>query len=80
MTEEFRDFAKSLDDKLFELQKDAYPEHMRRAAKAMYCTNQISSSQLVPRCVEKLLEKGELKPLTDIQRKSVFSILCMRSK
>lgn len=80
MTEEFRDFAKSLDDELFELQKNAYPEHMRRAAKAMYCTNQISSSQLVPRCVEKLLEKGELKPLTDIQRKSVFSILCMRSK
>lgn len=80
MTEEFGDFAKSLDDELFELQKNAYPEHIRRAAKAMYGTNQINSSQLVPRCVEKLLENGELKPLTDIQRKSVFSILCMRSK
>lgn len=77
MTEELREFAKSLDDELFELQKNAYPEHMRRAAKASYCTNQISSAQLVPRCVEKLLERGELKPLTDIQRKSVFSIVYM---
>lgn len=80
MSEEMRAFGHTLDSDCFELMKNAFPEHIRRAAKAMYCTNQISSSQLVPRCVEKLLEKGELKPLTDIQRKSVFSILCMRSK
>ena len=80
MSEELRAFGHTFDSDCFELMKNAYPEHIRRAAKAMYCTNQISSSELVPRCVEKLLAKGELKPLTDIQRKSVFSILCMRSK
>lgn len=80
LSEELREFAVKLDEEHFELLKNAYPEHMLRAAKCLYCTNQISSSQLVPRCVEKLLEKGELKPLTDIQRKSAFSILCMRNK
>ncbi len=80
MSEELRKFAKSLDDEFFELQKNAYPEHMLPAAKALCYTNRISASELVPRCVEKLLEKGLLKPLTDIQRKSAFSILCMCSK
>lgn len=80
MSEELRAFAHKLDSDYFELVKNAYPEHMLPAARAMECVNQISSSELVPRCVEKLLEKGELKPLTDIQRKSAYSILCMRSK
>lgn len=80
LSEELREFAVKLDEDVFALLKNAYPEHMLPAAKAMHCTNQISSSQLVPRCVEKLLEKGELKPLTDIQRKSAFSILCMPVK
>lgn len=80
MTEELRAFGHTLDSDCFELVKNAFPEHIRRAAKAIHCTNLISSAQLVPRCVEKLLEKGELKPLTDIQRKSVFSILYMQSK
>lgn len=77
MTEDMRKFAKKLDEDTFELQKNAYPEHMLPAAKRINCGDRISSSELVPRCVEKLLEKGELKPLTDIQRKSVFSILCI---
>ena len=29
------------------------------------------------RIIEKLLEKGLLEPLSDIQRKSVFSIICL---
>ncbi len=80
MSEDLRAFAHKLDSDYFELVKNAYPEHMLPAARAMECVNQISSSELVPRCVEKLLEKGELKPLTDIQRKSAYSILCLRSK
>lgn len=80
MSEELRQFAKKLDNDCFALMNNAYPEHMLPAARAMECANLISSSELVPRCVEKLLEKGELKPLTDIQRKSAYSILCMRAK
>lgn len=80
MSEELRQFAKKLDNDCFALMNNAYPEHMLPAARAMECANLISSSELVPRCVEKLLEKGELKPLTDIQRKSAYSILCMPAK
>lgn len=79
MTEELQKYADSLDDELFELQKSAYPEHMRPAAKEVFCTGTLGDPMLIPRCIEKLLEKGELKPLTDIQRKSVFSIVCMRT-
>ena len=78
VTEELVKFAKSIDDELFELQKTAYPEHIRPIAKTVFCTGTLGSPMLIPRCVEKLLEKGELKPLTDIQRKSVFSVLCVR--
>lgn len=77
MTEDMRKFAKKLDEDTFELQRNAYPEHILPAVRRINCGDRISSSELVPRCVEKLLEKGELKPLTDIQRKSVFSILCI---
>ncbi len=80
MSEELRDFTRNLDKEFFALMNNAYPEHMLPAARAIYCTNRISASELVPRCVEKLFETGELKPLTDIQRKSAFSILYMRGK
>lgn len=80
MSEELREFTKKLDDDYFELIKNAYPEHILPAVRVMQCTNRISNPELVPRCVEKLLEKGELKPLTDIQRKSAYSILCMPVK
>ncbi len=80
MSEDLRAFAHKLDSDCFKLMKNAYPEHMLPAAMAINCVNRISSSELVPRCVEKLLEMGELKPLTDIQRKSAYSILCMRAK
>lgn len=80
MSEELKAFGHTLDSDCFELMKNAYPEHILPAARAMYCVNQISRSELVPRCVEKLLEKGLLAPLTDIQRKSAFSILCICDK
>ena len=80
MSEDLRAFAHKLDSDCFELMKNAYPEHMLPAAMAINCVNRISSSELIPRCVEKLLEKGELKPLNDIQRKTAYSILCIPVK
>ncbi len=80
MPEDMREFAKNLDKEHFKLMNNSYPEHMLPAARAMFCTNQISSAELIPRCIEKLLEKGELKPLTEIQSKSALSILCIRDK
>ncbi|MCX4355573.1 MAG: hypothetical protein OSJ43_05025 [Oscillospiraceae bacterium] len=43
-------------------------------------TNGITSVLSLFRVVEKLLEKGVLKPLADIQHKSAFSVLCISSE
>ena len=60
--------------------KNNYPEHMHPELKNLTCTNVIGGPQMVPRVVEKMLEKGMLKPLTDIQRKSAFSVLCLKAE
>lgn len=77
ISEEVRAFAAKLDNDVYERMKAAYPEHIRPVARAVFCTETLGSPQLIPRCVEILLERGELKPLTDIQRKSAFSVLCV---
>ena len=77
ITDELREFAKKLDDDIYERIKGDYPEHMLPAAKAIFNTNQLGAAQLIPRCAEKLLANGVLKPLNDVQRKSAFSVLCV---
>lgn len=77
VSEELKEYAAALDEEVYELMKNAYPEHIRPVAKAVFCTETLGSPMLIPRCVEKLLETGELKPLDDVRRKSVFSVLCV---
>lgn len=79
ITPEIRQLAKQMDEEAFAASKNNYPEHMRPVLKNIHCTNVISNPQMIPRTVEKLLEKGLLKPLTDIQRKSAFSVLCIHA-
>lgn len=80
ISKELREYAAALDENIYDLMKVGYPEHIRPVAKAVFCTETLGSAMLIPRCIEKLLEKSELKPLNDIQRKSVFSIVCMRNE
>ena len=77
---EIRQLAKQMDEEEFAALKNNYPEHIHPVLELVTCTNIISSPHMIPRVVEKLLEKGLLKPLTDIQRKSAFSILCMNAE
>lgn len=77
LTDELREYAKKLDDDIYERLKGEYPAHVMPAVKAIFNTNQLGSAQLIPRCVEKMLKNGVLKPLTDIQRKAAFSVLCV---
>lgn len=77
VTDELRAFAKKFDNDIYERIKGDYPEHILPAVKAIFSINQLGCAQLIPRCVEKLLANGLLKPLTDIQRKSAFSVLCI---
>lgn len=74
VSDELKKFAKHFDDIIFEEDKKHFPKHMHESVKAM-TLNTLGSASMIPRIVEKLLEHGELKPLTDIQKKSVFSIL-----
>lgn len=72
--DEVKKFAKHMDDLIFEEEKKHFPKHMHEVVKAM-TLNSLGSGWMIPRIVEKLLENGELKPLTTLQKKSVFSIL-----
>lgn len=73
LPEEVKAYAKSFDDRLYELLKDLYPAHIRPICR-MYCTNALVEASFVPYLIEKMLERGMLKPLTELQKKSVFSI------
>lgn len=70
---EIRAYAKSFDDRLYELLKELYPAHIRPICR-MYCTNALAEGDFVPYLIEKMLERGMLKPLTELQKKSVFSV------
>ena len=78
VSDEVKKFAKHIDDVIFEEDKKHFPKHMHEVVKAMSMNN-LGAGFMIPRIVEKLLESGELKPLTDIQKKSVFSILFCKS-
>lgn len=73
LPEEIKAYAKDFDDRLYELLKDLYPAHIRPICR-MYCTNALAEGDFVPYLIEKMLERGILKPLTELQKKSVFSV------
>lgn len=73
LPEEIKTYAKSFDDRLYELLKGLYPAHIRPICR-MYCTNALAEASFVPYLIEKMLERGMLKPLTELQKKSVFSV------
>lgn len=77
---EIRQLSKQMDEEAFAALKNNYPEHMHPVLKSIRCANVIANPQMIPRTVEKLLEKGLLKPLTDIQRRSAFSVLCINAE
>lgn len=75
LSEEITEFSKKLSEEAFEILKDDYPEHMRPVVKGTICTGVLNRAGVLPRCIERLLEKGLLKPLTDVQRKAALAIL-----
>lgn len=75
MSEEIIEFSKKLSEEAFEIVKNDYPEHIRPVVKGTTCTGIISQGGVLPRCIERLLEKGLLKPLTDMQRKTALAFL-----
>ena len=62
---------------MFEHDIKHQPKHVHDIIK-LNAADRLGSMKMLPRIIEKLLDLGLLKPLTDIQKKSVFSILCLQ--
>lgn len=77
--EEIRALCTEVDTKFIEFNLKKHPKHMHGLIREFY-TNIIGAMTMLPRVVEKLLESGQLMPLTDIRKKSVFSVLFLADK
>jgi len=74
MPDELKTSSEEFDREVYNLQKSQYPAHMQDLYKA-WCTGCMSNQDLVAYVVELLLDDGTLKPLTDVQKHSVNTIL-----
>lgn len=72
--DEIKELCKKVDKLFLDFNIRRHPDHMNGLIKEFY-TNILGAMTMLPRVIEKLLEKGQLAPLTDIQKKSVFSVL-----
>lgn len=75
LSQELIEFSKKLSEEAFEIMKSDYPEHMHPVVKAAKCEGIICGAGMLPRCIERLLDKGLLKPLTDVQKKAALTVL-----
>lgn len=72
VSDEILEYSKDFDKRSYELGKDHYPEHILPIIQ-LYNTNSLSGGIMIPYLIEEMLERGMLKPLTDLQKKSVFT-------
>lgn len=67
-------YYKAVDKDMYEYKKDKYPTHIHPIVR-LYNTNHLSGGHFIPYLIEEMLDRGMLKPLTDLQKKCVFSIM-----
>ncbi|MCH5193780.1 MAG: sigma-70 family RNA polymerase sigma factor [Oscillospiraceae bacterium] len=72
VSDEIPEYAKEFDKRRYEMKKDQYPEHIQPILQ-LYCNDAMSDALMIPYIIEEMLERGMLKPLTDLQKKSVFT-------
>ncbi len=77
LSDKLASYNEEFDRKMYEWNKPHYPEHIRPIAK-LYCQGCLGTGRFVPYLIETMLEKGLLTPLTDIQKKAVFSIFAYK--
>lgn len=80
LSEELIRFSKKLDEEAFDIIKNDYPEHMLPTIKFLYCSAFMGQSGVLPRVIERLLDKGLLKPLTEVQKKAALTILEIKER
>ena len=74
MPAEFRDLSNELDEAVYNLIQSEYPPHIRELCQAI-TKRSILSNEIKTRVLKILLENGTLFPLTDIQRKTVCTMM-----
>ena len=74
LPDELFELNKKLSEKIYDITKNYYPAHIKKIAK--FATQySISSNEMKIEVLNHLLEVGVLKPLTDVQKKTVNMIL-----
>ena len=74
---EVKKLSKEIYKAVFEHDIKHQPKQVHDIIK-LNAADRLGSMKMLPRVIEKLLDLGLLKPITDIQKKSVFSILCLQ--
>lgn len=74
LSDEVTAYYKAVDKDMYEYEKDKYPPHIQPIVR-LYNTNNLSGGHFISYLVEEMLNRGMLKPLTDLQKKCVFSIM-----
>ncbi|SDB29053.1 RNA polymerase sigma factor, sigma-70 family [Ruminococcaceae bacterium FB2012] len=75
--EEIKKLCGEVDAKFAAYNIKRHPKHMHGLVKA-WNTNVLGAMTMLPRVIEIMLRNGQLAPLTDIQKKSVFSVLFLQ--
>lgn len=74
VSDEIKEYCLDFDKRNYEYKKDKYPEHIHPIVKH-YSTSVLSNGTFIPYLIEEMLGRGMLDPLTELQKKNVFSIL-----
>jgi len=74
MPEELKTVSKELDEEIFKINKSQYPPRMEDLHRA-WSINCMANNETRLHVVEQLVADGTLKPLTDVQKHSVNTIL-----
>lgn len=70
-------YGRDLDEQSYLRSKDKYPEHILPILR-FYSTGILASPNIIPYIIEEMLDSGMLLPLTDIQKKNVFTIAVIK--
>ena len=71
------EYEKNFIKRVYDLDKGMYPDHIKPICK-LYCEGCLSSGEFVPYLIEEMLERGMLKPLSDLQKKSVLTYMAYK--
>ena len=74
--DEVADFARKMDEMVINENKKHFPQHMHKTLECYY-SNCLGSGMMIPKVIEILLERGVLRPLSEIQKKAALSVLCI---